>query len=159
MVMRWSDPFAEVFSLRDAMNRLLNEAFVRPTTLLPSGGSTLPLAVLEHGDHYYVKALVPGVKPENVEITVQDRTITIKGAIPGAFSEEEMKQGNMLVDEIGSYQFTRSFTLPKEITGDRIEASYDYGVLTLTVPIAEHAQPKRIAIKSQPQLVEASLSR
>jgi HSP20 family protein len=154
MLMRWSDPFTEVFSLRDAMNRLFNEAFVRPSTLL-GGGSTLPVAVLERDGRYYVKVLLPGLKPEDVEVTAQDQTITIRGNIPAPFTEDEMKQGTLLIHEIGTGSFARSFTLPKDIVSDRIEASYEHGVLTLMIPIAEHAQPKRISIKPQPQLVEA----
>jgi HSP20 family protein len=155
MIVRWNDPFDEVFSLRDAVNRLFNEAFVRPSSLWLGGTSTVPVAVLERDGHYYVKALLPGLKPENLEITAENQTITIKGTIPAPFSEDELKQGSLLVNEIGTWNFTRSFTLPKDFVSDRIEASYDHGVLTLTIPIAEHAQPKRIAVKSQPQLVEA----
>jgi HSP20 family protein len=155
MMMRWSDPFAEAFSLRDAMNRLFNEAVIRPGAFV-GGGSPFPVAVLEREGHYYVKALLPGLIPENVDITAQGNTITLKGTLAAPFAENELNQGTLLVDEIGTGTFSRSLTLPKDVATDRIEANYDYGVLTLTVPIAEHAQIKRISVKAQPQLVEAN---
>jgi HSP20 family protein len=156
MLMRWSDPFEEVFSLRDAMNRLFNEAFVRIGALgWWSSGPSLPISVLEQNGRYYVKALLPGLKPDQVDITVQGHTITIRGTLPALFSEEELQQGSLLVNEIGTGNFARSFTLPKDFVSDRIEASYDHGMLTLIVPVAEYAQTRRIAIQTQPHLVEA----
>jgi HSP20 family protein len=156
MLMRQNDPFDEAFSLRDMVNRLFNEAFVRPSALLAGSVASVRVSVLEREGRYFVKALLPGVHPDQVDVTAQGATITIKGTVPPAFATDEVKQGTVLFDEIGSGSFTRSITLPNDIAGDRIEASYDQGVLTLTIPVAEHAQPKRIAIKAQPQLAAGS---
>jgi HSP20 family protein len=83
------DPFREAVSLRDAMNALLKESFIRPGGLLPQDGSaSLPLDVIETEDAFVIKASVPGVRPEDVQITVQGDTLTIRGE---SRSEEEKK--------------------------------------------------------------------
>lgn len=92
------------------------------------------------------------MKPEDVELTVQQNNLTIKGQYH--FTFEQDKQVKWLVQEIGSGSFERTITFPKPINGDQIETSYENGVLTIWVPISELSRPKRISITGgQPQQV------
>ena len=86
---RW-DPFREAVSLREAMNSLLQESFVRPGAASAQGGyAALPLDVSETEDEFVVKASLPGVKPEDVQITVHGDTLTVRGET----KSKEEKQG------------------------------------------------------------------
>lgn len=141
---RW-DPFREVVSLRDAVNSLLSESFVRPGT--PGGGtsSTLALDVCESEGQYVVKASLPGIKPDDVHITVQGDTVTIRGENQ---AEEEKKGETFHVRERSYGVVQRSFSLPTTVDSDKARAAFEHGVLTLTLPKAESGKPKRIPISS-----------
>ncbi len=140
---RW-DPFREMISLRDAMNSLLQESFVRPGgPLMKESVASLPLDVVENENEFVVKASVPGVKPEDVEITVHGDTLTIRGQTQ---VEEEKKGETWHLRERRFGAFQRSLSLPVPIDSDKANASYDHGVLTLTLPKAEAAKPKQIKI-------------
>lgn len=140
---RW-DPFQDVVSLRDAVNSLLQESFVR------SGGERvvgpfLPLDVLENENEFVVKASLPGVKPEEVQITVHGDTISIRGEVK---ADEVKKEQNWLLRERRHGQFQRSFTVTAPVDSDKAQAQFEHGVLTLSLPKAETARPKQIKIGS-----------
>lgn len=140
---RW-DPFREAISLRDAMNSLLQESFVRPTGFLSQDGhSTLPLDISETEDEFVVKASVPGVKPDDVQITVQGDTLTIRGQ---SKAEEEKKGEHWHLRERRFGSFQRSVTLGTPVSADKAQAHYEHGVLTLRLPKAEEARPRQIRI-------------
>ena len=140
---RW-DPFREVVSLRDAMNTLLQESFVRPGGAPQQGGHTpLPLDVAETEDEYVVRASLPGIKPEDVQITVHGDTLTIRGE---SKSEEETKGQTWHLRERRSGIFQRSVSLGTPVDPDRAEARHDHGVLTLRLPKAASARPKQIKV-------------
>jgi len=142
-VERW-DPFREAISLSDAMNSLFRESFVRP-----SGGSgqnghaTLPLDVTENENEFVVKASLPGVKPEDVQITVHGDTLTIQGE---SKFEEEKKGDRWHLRErrVGSFQ--RSISLPTAVNSDKAQAHFEHGVLSLTLPKSEGAKPRQIKV-------------
>lgn len=153
------EPLHEMVSLRDAFNRLFEESFVSPSFSLLNG-STLPnvkLDVYEREQGYEVKVLAPGLKAEDIEMTVNGRTLTIKGHFPKLLSDEEAKQVIWHVHEIGSGEFVRSITLPKPFNADQINASYNNGIVTIWIPFAQEVLPKRITIQNvqaQPQLTQ-----
>ena len=91
-----------------------------------------------------MKASVPGIKPDELDISYSDDTLTIKGEIK---SDNEVKEGQYHVRERRYGTFTRSINLPTRIKGDAIEASYENGVVVLRLPKAEEVKPKRIPIK------------
>ncbi|HEX6123374.1 MAG TPA: Hsp20/alpha crystallin family protein, partial [Ktedonobacterales bacterium] len=94
---RW-DPLGDMMSLRDAMDRLLHESFVMPSGMASSGGrQALPLDVIENDDNYVVSAWLPGVKPDDVQITVQGNTLTIRGETSYSMDQPQgqMQQGQM----------------------------------------------------------------
>jgi HSP20 family protein len=138
---RW-EPFQDVVSLRDAVNSLLQESFVR------SGGDRvvgpfLPLDVLENENEFVVKASLPGLKPDEVQITVHGDTVSIRGEVK---QEEEKKDQNWLLRERRHGQFQRAFAVPAPVDAEKARAQFEHGVLTLTLPKAETARPKQIKI-------------
>jgi len=154
---RW-DPFREAVSLRDAMNTLLQESFVRPGGFsAPNAHATLPLDVSETEEAFVVKASLPGIKPEDVQITVQGDTLTIRGE---SNAEEEKKGEHWHLRERRFGTFQRSVSLATPVNSDRAEARYEHGVLTLTLPKSEAAKPRQIkiggAVRSQAKVENGS---
>lgn len=139
---RW-DPFRDMMIMRNSMDRLF-DSYLRGEDGEPTAWS-LALDVAEKPDEFVVKASLPGVKPEDVEVTYSENVLTIKGEVQ---SEEEKEDSRWHLRERRYGFFTRSITLPRGIQGDAIEASYDAGVLTLHLPKREEVKPKRIAIRS-----------
>jgi len=140
---RW-DPFRETISLRDAMNSLLQESFVRPGGLQgQSSPGTLPLDVTENENEFVVKASLPGVKPDDVEITVHGDTLTIRGE---SKAEEEKKGEHWHLRERRYGSFQRSVALSTPVDSDKAHAHYEHGVLTLTLPKSEAARPRQIKV-------------
>ena len=143
---RW-EPFRDMESLRDAIDRLFRESFVHPRgTLAPPGSGSFALDLTETAEAFVVRAALPGIQPEDVEITTQGNTLTIRGHSPAA---EERHGQTWLLRERQSGSFQRSLTLPTVINADQAEAQYEQGVLTLTLPKAAEARPKQIRIGSQ----------
>jgi HSP20 family protein len=147
------DPFQEFVGWRDAMNRLFAESFVYPTQERRGPTATsFPVDVLETEKGYQVEALLPGIKPENLEVSVQQNTLTVKGQLepwvkPG-------QQGSWLVREIGTGAVERSLTFPRPIDVERIETSYQHGILSISVPFDEASRPRKISIsRAQPDQI------
>jgi HSP20 family protein len=143
-VTRW-DPFQDVLSLREAMNQLVEESFVRPTAGAGRGGQgyvpALDLSETEEG--YLVEAAVPGLKPEDLEITVENNVLTIKGEIRQE-AEEKKRNFHRIERRFGS--FHRTIGLPTTVKADAIQASLNNGVLRLEIPKAEEVKPRRISV-------------
>lgn len=140
---RW-DPFREMVSLRDAFNGLLQESFVRPGSLPDGAGVlTLPLDIAETAEAFVVRASVPGVRPEDVQVTVHGDTLTIQARSEQA---EERKGEAWHLRERRTGTFRRSVSLSVPVDADRATAEHDHGVLTLTLPKAESAKPKQIRV-------------
>lgn len=150
---RW-DPFREMMTLRDAMDSLFENALVGP---MGGGQATgewgLPLDVSEDENGFVVKASVPGIKPEDIDVTVNGDVLTIRGEMK---QEQENKNERYHVRERRFGTFTRSITLPAPVKADAVEAEYSNGVLTLNLPKTEEVKPKRIQVKggSQPKQIE-----
>lgn len=140
---RW-DPLREMVTLRDAMDRLLNQSVVRPGQVL-SGmrPDAIPLDVVDRGDAFEVKASLPGVKPEDVEVTVENDRLTIRGESKG---EEERSGENWLMREHRFGNWQRTVTLPSAVSSDSAEARMEHGVLTLRLPKAQEARARKISV-------------
>ena len=141
---RW-DPYRELATMRSMMDRLMDEdAFRLQRQGERSNEFGLALDVAEKNDAYIVKASVPGVAPEDVEVTLSDTVLTIKGEMK---EDKEIKEETYHVRERRFGQFVRSVTLPMPVNADKIEAINENGVLTLTLPKAESTKPKRIEVR------------
>ena len=141
-IQHW-EPLREMVSLRDAMNSLLQESFVRPVGLMGNGAALLPLDIAETEDEFIVKASLPGVRPEDVHITAHGDTLTIRGEMK---AEEEKKGEHYHLRELRQGHFQRTVTLSTPISADKAQAQFENGILTLKLPKAEEAKPKEIKI-------------
>jgi HSP20 family protein len=133
-------------SLRDAVNRLFEDSFIRPGAWpLPfdGGNFSVPADVIETRDNVVVKLSAPGVKPEDIEIAVVGDTLTIKGEMK---SEDQFEEGNYLRKERRFGSFQRAFSLPASVASDKAKAEFENGVLMLTLPKAEEAKPRSIKV-------------
>jgi HSP20 family protein len=140
---RW-DPFQDMLTLREAMNQLLEESFVRPVPGRSGQAGFAPaLDLSETRDGYLVEAAVPGLKPENLEITVENNVLTIKGETR---NENEDKQRNYHRVERRFGSFQRTIALPTTVKTDAIQASLENGVLRLEIPKAEEVKPRKISV-------------
>jgi HSP20 family protein len=146
-LVRW-DPVRDMMSLREAMDRLFEESFVHPRGVLApvEGAATLALDVFESDDDVTVRASIPGVNPDDIDISVTGDVLTIKGETS---EEREEKQGNYHLRERRYGAFLRSVNLPAPVNTDRAEAEFKNGVLTLTLPKVEEVKPKSIKIRAR----------
>ncbi|HLH60566.1 MAG TPA: Hsp20/alpha crystallin family protein [Ktedonobacteraceae bacterium] len=150
------DPFTEVLSLRDAVNKLFEESFVRPGWFgTRTSNFAAPMDVCETEQGYQVYVLLPGINPENIDLTVQQNTLTVKGQYQPIFNEGQ--KVSWLLQEIGYGTFERTITFPKPVDADHIETTYENGILHLVIPFSEVSRPKKISItgSQQKQLVGA----
>lgn len=155
------DPFRDMFALQNIVNRVFDEAFSGSASSSMSYEWSFPMDVAETADHYLVKAALPGLKSEDLEITYNQGTLTIKGEVREETEKEQEDQKNkaryhLRERRFGSFQ--RAITLPVTINADAIEASYEDGILTLTLPKSEEVKPKRIPIRSGQKMIESSLN-
>jgi HSP20 family protein len=148
------DPFQEMMNLRRAVNRMFENSFDALTDNVQTTNWGLALDLIENDDAFIVKASVPGINPDDLEITFTDSTLTIKGETK---SEENVEKSHYHLRERRFGSFTRSIQLGTRIESDKIEANYDKGVLTLRLPKSEEIKPKRIPIKGGSKLIEGKV--
>jgi HSP20 family protein len=156
-IIRRPSPFGDLMSLRQAMDRLFEDSFIRTpswTTTWQEGG-VLPLDIRSTADALFVEAALPGVRPEDVEITVEGGTLTISGGMKTEQSEED---GDYLVREIRRGSFSRTISLPEGLEADKAEATFENGVLHLTIPRAEQVKPRQIRISAAPTTESVAVS-
>jgi HSP20 family protein len=144
-------------SLRDAMNQLFETSFVRPSSGrgTASGWQGFPLNIYERDNDLVVEALLPGISPEDVDVSVDRGVLTIAATRHGWQAEDgKSSQQSWYLQEIHPGQFRRAMTLPYPVEADKAQATYTNGLLTLTLPKAEAARPKQIRIttEAQPQI-------
>lgn len=145
---RWN-PAREITSMREVMDRLFNDNFFRPYRQLQEFGAGfglgLSMDIFEEGDKYVVEAALPGMKPEDVDISLQGNTLTIKGRLP----ESQVQEGrNYLLKELSGGEFVRTVTLPAEVNADQVDATFESGMLHLVLPKTPAYQSKRIEVRS-----------
>lgn len=156
-LIRW-DPFRDLSNLRFWAFRNDIDRMFENSLLGPFKSTTLDLAldVAETDDEYLVKASLPGINPDDLDITYSDNVLTIKGETQ---DEKEVNEHRYHLRERRYGSFCRSVSLPSSVKSDKIEASYDAGVLTLHLPKAEEAKPKRIPVLSgsAPKVIEGKV--
>ncbi|MBI4760738.1 MAG: Hsp20/alpha crystallin family protein [Chloroflexota bacterium] len=143
-LIRW-EPMHEIMSLREAVDRLFDDAFTRPLSL--SGAWSLPAVdMYQTDDEIVVKAALPGVKSDEVQISVTGEVLTIKGEIK---QEEDKKDRSWHIRERRYGAFERSIILPTDVVADKAKAEFENGILTITLPKAEDVKPRTIAVKAK----------
>jgi HSP20 family protein len=153
MLTRW-DPFQEMLNLRQTVDRLFDNVSTDHEWAQPPMWG-LAVDVVENKDDFIIKASVPGINPENLDVSYSDDTLTIKGEIK---SDNEVKENHYHLRERRYGSFSRSISLPSKIKGDAIEASFQNGVLSLRLPKVEEVKPKRIPIKvSNQKMIEGKV--
>jgi HSP20 family protein len=145
-ITRWSPP-TDLMSLREAMDRLMEESFVRaPRRLMePILGRELAVDMYETDQAVVVKTAIPGVRPEDLDISVTGDTLTIKAETK---EDAEVKKEQYLRREMHYGEFSRSVTLPGNLESEKAEAHLEDGILTLTISKAEEIRPKIIRVKT-----------
>lgn len=145
-LIRW-DPFDRL-SLRSAMDRLFDDSFVRPGFgwFAPASAVELAIDMYETKDDVVVKAALPGIKPDQVEVTITGDTLSIRGE---STEENQVKEENYIRKERRFGSFCRTITLPGGIKADKADAVFENGVLTLKIPKAEETKPKTIKVKTK----------
>jgi len=145
---RW-EPASEFTTLRDAMDRLFDDAFTRPFSTGRNGGATwssLPIDMYQTTDDVVVKAVVPGFRPDQVQINITGDVLTIRGEVN---QEEDQKDKAWHIREHRFGSFERSVALPVNVVSDKATAEFENGVLTITLPKADEVKPKTITIKTK----------
>ena len=149
---RW-DPFGD---MRTTMDRLFDEGFSRPWRLVPATTeveSTFPVEVSETDEALEVKASLPGINPDDVDVTITNDVLTIKAAHEKKTAE---KKKDFYRREIRYGSFHRALSLPVSIDADKAEASFDNGILQLKLPKAEALRPKQIKVESGSTVVDGT---
>ena len=145
-ISRW-EPFGQLVSLREAMNRLFEESYLRPGSERAPRSTeqvaALPVDVYETAGELVVMASIPGVDPGSVEITLEGGTLSIRGE-----STPAPAGGNYLLQERRFGPFLRQLQINVPVQADKAEAGFAQGVLTLTLPKSEEARPRQIKVKA-----------
>lgn len=140
-------PMTDIVSLRDAMDRLFEESFIRPNTWtgLAAGHVAVPVDLWETKDAYHLRADLPGVTSDELEINATSDSISIAGE---AKSHAEVTEDGWLRQERRVGKFQRAFTLPVAIDPTKVEATFENGVLKLVLPKAENVKPRTIKVNA-----------
>lgn len=141
------DPFNEMVTLRQAMDRLFEDSFVSPITWRSIEGERMNPALDVHQtpDEIVVTAALPGIKPEDVDITLTGQSLQIRGEFK---ADEKVDRDQYLYRERRYGTFSRQLQLPVRVEGDKTQATFEDGVLTLNIPKAEEVKPRQIQIKA-----------
>ncbi|HUN08806.1 MAG TPA: Hsp20/alpha crystallin family protein [Aggregatilineales bacterium] len=144
-IIRWN-PFREMAAMQSAMDRLFDDAWRGWPTVSGMNLNSLAFDVHETDNAYTVTTALPGVKAEHINVKMQDGVLTVNAEIPQPETPENTRA---LMQERVWGHFSRSISLPQSVNSEQVEATYEDGILTLTLPKAPEAQPKLIAIKNK----------
>jgi HSP20 family protein len=146
-IIRW-EPMRDAVTLRDAMDRLFDEAVTRPWSLMDGGrgGGGPAVDMYQTDNEVVVKAAVPGMKPEDVQISVTGDMLTIKGETQ---ENSDTKEKAYHIREHRWGSFERVVGLPTAVVSDKAQAEFENGILTITLPKAEEVKAKMISVKAK----------
>ena len=142
-IIRWS-PARDMVRLSDAMDRMFEDAWTRPRPARGEREVRLPLDVYTTPSEIVLTANVPGLKPEDVEVTLEGDTLSIYGEF-----KAPMENVEYIFQERPYGKFSRKLTLNVPVDVNKVEATFDSGVLTVTLPKAEAARPKTIKVEAK----------
>jgi len=141
-ITRW-EPFREITRMQDLLDQMMDRAILES----PSRGivGRLPLDVYQTDDTVVIKATAPGVKPEDLSVSITGDAVQIKGEIK---EDKEQEEGAYILRERRMGTFSRTLALPTLVDSDKAEASFKDGILTLILPKSERVKPKQISVKA-----------
>lgn len=148
------DPLGEMVSLRSAMDRLFEDSFVSPLTwrtISANDAVTPPIDVHETDDALVVSASLPGMKADDLEMTITGQTLSLRGEFK---ADDEIKRDQYLYRERRYGSFSRTVQLPVRVQGDQARATFSDGILTLSIPKAEEVKPRQIRIEANGNAAE-----
>lgn len=143
-LIRW-EPAREMMSLRDAMDRLFDDAFTRPLSIR-DGWSVPAIDMYQTDEEIVVKAALPGIKADEVQINITGEVLTLKGEVK---QNEEKKEKAWHIREQRYGSFERSVALPTDVVADKTKAEFENGILTITLPKADEVKPRTITVKAK----------
>ena len=141
-ITRW-EPFREINRMQDLLDQMMDRAILE-SPARGTGGS-LPLDVVQTDDAVVIKASAPGLKAEDLSVSISGDTVSIKGEMKEVREHED---GVYLLRERRMGSFSRKISLPTLVDSDKAEAHFKDGILTLTLPKSEQVKPKEIAVKA-----------
>ncbi len=139
------DPFFDIVNVRDTMDRMLDNYFGR-SAISFEGYGVFDLDMYQNENEVVIEASIPGVDPDDINITIAGEVLTIKGEVK---QEKESKSADYHVQERKYGSFSRSITLPTQIVAEKANAEFKNGILKLTLPKAEEVKPKTITVKAK----------
>ncbi len=144
MAMTRFDPFREFATLQDRMNRAYGDVYLRDEDVTSRSSWIPPVDIYETAAHdMVIKAELPDIAREDIEVTVEQNTLRLKGTKKSQVDVNE-EQYRRVERSYGT--FSRSFTLPNTVDASKVSAEYKNGVLTITLPFREEARPRTIAV-------------
>ena len=143
MVLRRWDPFQDFRRMRDNRDRLWRGVYPAPAGSLERESWVIPLDVIQEGDNILVQASMPGVNPEDIDVTVEENVLTIKGKTQ---AEQVRQAGDYLIKERRTGSFQRSVRLPDTADTDKADSRYEQGVLTVSFPRLESKKVKQLPV-------------
>ena len=154
MMIRSTSPFGELLSLRRAMERMFDDPFFRPANGSRAASRRMPLDVIETPEALVLEAALPGVKPEEVEVSVMGDVLTVTA---GSESDAETEDNGYRLREVRHGRVSRTVTLPQGLHADQATASFENGLLRLSIPKAQPADRVRIPVTSPVQGASARI--
>lgn len=143
-IIRW-DPMREMMSVRDLMDRAFDDFFSR-SSISSEGYGVLNVDMMQTDDDVIIKASIPGVKPDDINISVTGDTLMIRGEVK---EDEDITNANYHIRELRIGSFARSILLPGHVVADKAKAEFENGMLKLSLPKAEEIKPKTITVKAK----------
>jgi len=141
---RW-EPFRDLATLSERMNHLFSDPLIRLAPTEAVGGWLPPVDIMEEGDRVVLRAEIPGVSRDDIDVSVENGTLTLRGEKK---QEQQVDTENAYRLERFYGSFSRSFVLPTRIDAEHIKATYRDGVLEAVLPKAEEARPKKIKVQA-----------
>jgi len=144
-LIRRPTPLVDLVSFRDAMERLFDDRFFRPMWIGDGERQAAPaLDMYTTAEAGIAKVALPGVKPDDVDVTIGDDLVTISGAFK---EEQETSEAGYVHKELSQGKFSRSFSLPTAIKADAAKAEFKNGLLTLTLPKTDEVKPTHVKVQ------------
>ncbi|MBI5666646.1 MAG: Hsp20/alpha crystallin family protein [Chloroflexi bacterium] len=149
-ITRWN-PFREMAAMQSALDRLFDDTW--RTTWPTTASNALPLDVHETDSAYTVVTALPGLNADQINVKLENGALIISANVPQPSVPDKAR---VLIQERPFGQFVRAINLPQPVDTQKVEATYEQGILTLTLPKSPEAQPKLIPIKANGKLLQSS---